>query len=78
MDEEAEEVTPEQLQQGKTITIEEAKTIMAAEKENRVRGCEQAITMVLQRFGCDLAAVASLTPDGRVSAKIQIIPKDLR
>lgn len=48
----------------------------AAEAERaRVRACADAIEAALQQFGCALRASPVLTPEGRVSAVVDIVAK---
>jgi hypothetical protein len=73
-----EEITMSQLEQAQAITIEEAKALMQQERDQRGQACNQAIQSILAKFNCALVAIPSITEDGRVIARVQIIPRDLR
>jgi len=57
------------------VSAAQARLALAADMQARLRACSQEIVEVLERHGCQLAAVPMLTPDGRVVAQVQIVDR---
>lgn len=60
----------------KSIDTNEAERIVEEAKEQRLRSCSQEIEAALAKYRCQLVAMAQITPDGRIVAMTQIIPRD--
>ena len=58
------------------LTPDQARAILDQERTNRALSCRQEITTVLEKYACNLIAIPSITPDGRISAQAQIVPRD--
>ena len=52
-----------------------ARLILAADKQHRMVLCAEEIKAVLEKHGCDLVAAPMLSPDGRIVAQVQVVPK---
>lgn len=58
----------------KTIyNVTEAQAAVNADRQRRSAQCAAEIQQVLKRYGCQIVAQPTLTPDGRIVAQIQII-----
>jgi hypothetical protein len=57
------------------MTPTEAAKLVAADKERRVKAAAEAVAAALNANECDLVAVPVITPDGRISAQVQVIAK---
>lgn len=64
------------VEEVRTVTIEEAKVLMAQEKKNRGMACNQEIQMVLAKYNCSFVAIPIISPEGIIKAQMQLIPKD--
>lgn len=54
------------------MTPEQARKLVDADKAARVQKAADAVAAILREHDCDLIAVPQLTPDGRVTAVVQI------
>lgn len=57
------------------MTPTEAARLVAADKERRVQAAAEAVAAALREHECDLVAVPVITPDGRITAQVQVIAK---
>ena len=48
--------------------LEGARAILAQEEQARLQTCWDEMRAVMEKHGCQLVAVAQITPDGRVVA----------
>jgi hypothetical protein len=64
------------VEEGKTVSIEEARALMGKEKRDRAMGCSQEMTAILKKYNCELVGIPGIAPDGTIHAEIQIVPKD--
>lgn len=54
------------------MTPDEARKLVDADKQARVQAAAEAVAAILREHECDLVAVPQITPDGRVTAVVQI------
>lgn len=54
------------------MTPDEARKLVDADKAARVQAAAEAVAAILRERECDLVAVPQITPDGRVTAVVQI------
>ena len=57
------------------MTASEAAVLVAADQQKRAQACGEAVAAMLREHGCDLVAVPVLTPDGRITAQVQVVAK---
>ena len=57
------------------ITLEQAAALVEADKQHRVKMAAEAIQRALSDYACGLVAAPLITPDGRITAQVQIIAK---
>jgi pyruvate/2-oxoglutarate dehydrogenase complex dihydrolipoamide acyltransferase (E2) component len=57
------------------MTPVEAARLVAADKERRVQAAAKAVQAALREHECDLMAVPVITPDGRITAQVQVVAK---
>lgn len=57
------------------MTADEARKLVDADKAARVQAAAEAVQTILREQECDLVAVPQLTPDGRVTAVVQIVAR---
>jgi formylmethanofuran:tetrahydromethanopterin formyltransferase len=57
------------------MTPTAAAALVKADNERRVKLAAEAIQRALADYGCDLVAMPTITPDGRVAAVVQIVAK---
>mgnify|MGYP000954247299 CR=1 FL=1 len=63
---------------GKTelsMTPAQAAQIMEADKQHRVQMAAEAVQCALSDYNCDIVAVPTISPDGRIAASVQLIAK---
>lgn len=48
---------------------------LAADRQARLKTCSEELAETLKRHGCQLVAVPTLTPDGRIVAQVQLVDK---
>ena len=66
--------TPPTIAEAQVVSMEEARTMVALEEQQRIQSCNNMIQQVLQKHNCQLVAFPQITPDGRVVAVVQIQP----
>ena len=57
------------------MTPAEAAALVEADKHQRVKLAAEAVQAALAAHNCDLVAVPDITPDGRISAQVQVKAK---
>ena len=55
-----------------TVSVEEARTMLALEEQQRVQTCYSEIQQVLQKYNCQLVALPQITQEGRIIAVAQV------
>lgn len=45
-------------------------------KQKRLEACNAALGELLQRHGCALVGVPFIAPDGRITARVELVPKE--
>jgi len=58
------------------LSAEEARRVIAAERDRRVRVCLADIQAALQRHGCEIVARPVITADGRIETKVELVQAD--
>lgn len=58
------------------LSPEEARRVIAAERDRRVRACLAEIQAALQRHGCEIVAQPAITADGRIETKVELVQAD--
>lgn len=60
-----------------TLTPDQARAMVQADNERRVKAAAEAVQAALTEHGCDLVAVPTITPQGTLSAVVQIVVKQV-
>jgi len=55
--------------------IAEAQSILEKDRQTRAERASQRILAILEEERCNLTAVPQLTPDGRITAIVQIVAR---
>lgn len=58
------------------LTPEEAKAVLEQERQNRANRCAVEVNAALEKYRCTLATPVMVTPDGRLAARVEIVPKE--
>lgn len=58
-----------------TLTPDQARAMVQADNERRVKAAAEAVQAALTEHGCDLVAVPQIAPDGRIVAVVQIVAR---
>lgn len=53
----------------------EARKLVEQDKQARVQAAADAVGAILREHECDLIAVPQFTPDGRITAVVQIVAR---
>lgn len=53
----------------------EARRLVDADKARRVQAAAEQVAALLREAECDLVAVPQITPDGRITAMVQIVAR---
>lgn len=56
----------------KELSTEEARKLLEAADQERVRRCQQEIEALLQRHGCQIVSQIFVTQDGRLATRLVI------
>jgi hypothetical protein len=57
----------------KKVTLDEAQALIAQAQKNRLEACQKELTALLAKYGAQLVAQASITPDGRILASMVLL-----
>lgn len=55
------------------MTTEQAAQLVEQDKQRRVQAVAEAAAAALREHKCDLVAVPVITPDGRITAQVQVV-----
>lgn len=58
-----------------TLTPEQALKLVDADRAQRVQAAAEQVAAILRERECDLVAVPQFTPDGRITAVVQIVAR---
>lgn len=64
------------VQQKEKITPEQAQALLAQERQQRAEACIAEVTAALQQHRCRVVAPISITADGRLVARVEIVAQE--
>jgi hypothetical protein len=56
------------------LSLEQAQEILKEANATRLEACQQEMSQVLKKHGCALQAEILVTNDGRLTARVAIVP----